>query len=172
MFGNIVIRQVNGRTIISARPKKRDQPTAHQVKTKDRFMHAVDYARRGMAIPEIKGVYQKAVNKKITNAYTAALKDYLNAPVVRVIDASAYKGQPGDMINVEARDDFEVISLTVEIRDATGGLLEAGDAQMMDIKMNWWEYKVTVTNAQVAGSVIVASAKDRPGNVGVKEAAL
>lgn len=165
----MVIRQVNGRTIISNAPRKRDQPTAHQLKTKEKFMRAVDYARRQMAVPEIKALYQKAVNRDLPNAYTAALKDYLNAPVVSVIDAGNYKGQAGDPIFIVASDDFEVRSVTVAIHDATGALLEGGEARKRDLHLEGWEYFATAANASPAGSRIVVTVKDRPGNEGMKD---
>jgi len=170
--GTLVFRQVNGRTVISARPKKRDKPTAHQLKTKAKFLLAVEYAKLQMSIPEMKEIYKKAVNKNIPNAYTAALKDYLNAPVVDSIDSKEYKGSIGDLLFFHAIDDFQVTSVTVEIRDASGSLLEKGEASERDLHRNGWQYSATVANASLAGSVIVATAKDRAGNVANKEIVL
>ncbi|MEJ1239069.1 hypothetical protein WBG78_13120 [Chryseolinea sp. T2] len=173
MLGStLVFRQVNGRTVISARPKKRDKPTAHQLKTKAKFMLAVEYAKAQMSIPELKEIYKKAVNKNIPNAYTAALKDYLNAPVVDSINAKEYKGRVGDILFFHATDDFQVMSVTVEIRSAAGELLEKGEASERELHRNAWEYKATVDNTNLAGSVIVATAKDRAANSDTKEMVL
>jgi hypothetical protein len=164
----LVIRQVNGKTVISSAPKKRDVPTEHQLKTKARFMLAVDYAKKQMANPEIKAMYKKAAKGDIPNAYTAALKDFLNKPAVSLIDVKEYNGQVGSKIHVVAKDDFEVVSVRVDIYDATNALLETGYAAPVE-KRNTWSYAVGMFNTQVAGSRIVVTARDRPKNEGVKE---
>ncbi|MGC3945952.1 MAG: hypothetical protein QM762_15765 [Chryseolinea sp.] len=170
MFGGtMVFRQVNGETIISARPKKRDKPTEHQLKTKGRFLKAVEYARSQMAIPENKALYQKAINRKIPNAYTAALKDFLNAPVVAQIDTTEYTGQVGSILHFRISDDFEVVSVRVEIFDSLGFSLESGQAKAWDLQGDGWEYNATMINTKVAGSRIVVTAKDRPGNTTARE---
>jgi hypothetical protein len=168
MLGNLVIRQVNGRTIISTRPKKRDVPTDHQLKTKARFMLAVDFAKRQMADAGIKAQYQKAAVRNIPNAYTAALKDFLNKPTVTLVDVKDYTGAIGSVIHVKAQDDFEVVSVRVDIYDAANALLESGYAAPNE-KRNGWSYAVGKLNVPTAGSRIVVKAKDRPKNEGVKE---
>ena len=163
-----VIRQVNGKTVIQSAPKKRDVPTEHQLKTKARFMLAVDYAKKQMANPEIKAMYKKAAKGDIPNAYTAALKDFLNKPAVTLIDVKEYNGEVGSKIHVVAKDDFEVASVRVDIYDATNALLETGYAAHAK-RHNTWSYAVGKLNAQVAGSRVVVTARDRPRNEGVKE---
>lgn len=166
----LVIRQVNGRTIISNRPKKRDKPTDHQLKTKEKFMRAVAYAKQQIADPERKSLYKAGVNRTIPNAYTAALKDFLNAPVVREINVTTYKGEVGNVIHIVATDDFEIVSLIVDIYDGAGALLESGEAVRADLTLVGWNYVATLVNEKIAGSRIVVTAKDRPGNITLKEA--
>lgn len=170
--GTIVYRQVNNVTICSTRPKKRDKPTEHQIKTKGKFLKAVEYAKQQMALPEMKALYQKAVNSRIPNAYTAALKDFLNAPTVMEVRTSEYNGQAGSRLSCIVHDDFEVMAVKMEIFDQTGRLLESGYAEKMDLQADGWEYKATVANPTATGSRIVITGTDRPGNAGVKEVVL
>ena len=168
MLGNLVIRQVNGKTIISIRPKKREVPTDHQLKTKARFMLAVDYAKKQMADPNSKALYKKAAVREIPNAYTAALKDFLNKPTVTIVDVKDYTGAIGSEIHVVAKDDFEVASVRVDIYNAADALLESGYAAPNKVR-NGWSYAVATLNMPTAGSRVVVTAKDRPKNESVKE---
>lgn len=166
--GTFVIRQVNGKTVISSRPKKRDVPTEHQLKTKARFLLAVDYAKKQMADPASKALYKTAVKGDIPNPYTAALKDFLNKPTVAIVDVKEYSGEIGSVIQIVAKDDFGVASVRVDIYDAANALLESGYAAPAENR-NTWNYVTGKLNAPLAGSRVVVTAKDRPKNEGVKE---
>lgn len=167
--GMLVIRRVKGNTVISLRPRKRAEPTPHQLETKKRFLQAVAYSRRQMQVPGIKALYTTAVRGKIPNAYTAALRDFLNAPIVHSIKAEEYQGRIGDTILIYATDDFEVTGVTVAIMDASGTLRETGEAERTDFDRDGWEYKSTVENDAARSCKIVVTAMDRPGHTGVME---
>ncbi len=168
MLGNnIVFRQVNGETIMSNRPKKRETLTAHQEKSKARLTIGASYARRQMEIPYIKALYKQGVTKKLTNAYTVALTDFLTAPSIGHVDVSRYDGSIGSVIEIEAHDDFEVASVTVSLYDAVNKLIESGDATR-SIR-GTWTYETTKLNADVTGSRIVVKVMDRPGNAVSRE---
>jgi hypothetical protein len=165
--GTIIFRQVNGRTIISKAPPKREKPTPHQEKTKARFLQGVAYAREQMKVPYLKALYSKGVTVKKTNPYTVALADFLRAPTIHMIVVSKYNGRIGSIVRVEAADDFQVVSVTVSIFDHENVLLEAGEAVLeTDAK---WTYAAMVENDKVMGSRVVVVAADRPGNKTKKE---
>jgi hypothetical protein len=83
MIGNrYVLRQLNGVTVISRRPKKSFSQTAKQKQSRQRFRRATDFAKREMNNPERKEYYKElAVKNQLPNAYTAAIKSYLRGDV-------------------------------------------------------------------------------------------
>ena len=74
-------------------------------------------------------------------------------------------GRVGDPARIVTLDDFEVVSVDVVIRDAADAVLEQGPAALVDGK---WTY--AATTVVVAGETVTieATAKDHPGNPGVK----
>jgi hypothetical protein len=64
-------------TIMSNRPKKAKEMTAHQQATKSRFLLAVEYAKRQMADPVLKAKYEPGPGSEFASAYIAAVTDYL-----------------------------------------------------------------------------------------------
>lgn len=73
------------------------------------------------------------------------------------------------MIEIHAKDDFRVVTVSVIILLPTGVLLEEGNAVLNPINRNKWTYKATQVNNELAGSVIIATAYDLPGNSGSLE---
>src|SRR5688572_18839379 len=83
MLGDVVVyRESKGQMIMSNRPKKPEVPTSHQIKTKSRFMMAVQYAKGQMQDPDAKAEYQMAVTNKVISAYGVAMADYLKGPEI------------------------------------------------------------------------------------------
>jgi hypothetical protein len=70
------------------RPEKRNVITPHQQKMKNRFMEAVAFAKKMIADPVTKALYQPGPESKFTSAYAAALADYLKRPVIDDVDVS------------------------------------------------------------------------------------
>ncbi|MFN8311164.1 MAG: hypothetical protein U0289_00035 [Cyclobacteriaceae bacterium] len=78
--GICVFRQVNGQTIISIMPRKRDRSleTDAQRATYERMRTASRYAKEVLLDPGWALQYRAmAKNRKLPNAYTAAVTDYL-----------------------------------------------------------------------------------------------
>ena len=160
----LVYRQLYGEQIVSVRPAKRDVPTPHQQKTKEKFIRGVRYAKAQMKKPEIKALYAQQITRTKTNAYTVALVDFLNPPTVNEIFPYHYDGTLGGYIDIEAVDDFEVVSVTVSIYDDQSILIEEGKAVQQTLHFGRWRYEATVVNPTLIGSKIIATAMDRPGN--------
>ena len=72
---------------------------------------------------------------------------------------SAYLGQIGDAITVQATDDVEVVNVTVVIRASSGAVLEQGPATKLD---TCWVYHATTSTPPGAKPTIEATAMDRP----------
>ena len=77
----------------------------------------------------------------------------------------AYKGLPGDIITVNARDNFEVVKVQVAIYSPADVLIEGGFAVANSDGISW-NYVITQGNNEVSGSKIKATAFDMPGNQG------
>ena len=69
-------------------------------------------------------------------------------------------------IAIRAVDDFRVVSVRVEIYDASGTLLEEGKAEEDKWGLDWI-YTATQANTPLAGTKNIAIATDVPGNEGI-----
>jgi hypothetical protein len=56
--------------------------------------------------------------------------DYWKPPTADEIDLAAYTGVIGDPITTRATDEFEVVGVTVLVRDASNAVLEQGAAAL------------------------------------------
>ena len=97
--------------------------------------------------------------------FAFVMGDFLKPPVVEAIDATGYHGVVGDLIKVSARDDFEVASVSIVIRDAADAVLEQGPAALVGGQLT---YATTVAVPAGDTVTIEAVATDRPGHTGGK----
>jgi hypothetical protein len=75
---DFVVKQYKGRIVITGFPKKtKKKPTAAQVARRVRFIYAVKTAKKIIANPEQKALYERNLNGK-RNAFQAALSEILN----------------------------------------------------------------------------------------------
>ncbi len=88
--------------------------------------------------------------------------------MVDKVDADQYSGQPGQMIVVQAHDDFEVTGVNVQITSVGGQPVENGSAVQNPPNSGRWTYTTTQTVSNVTGVQVTATASDRPGNVGTR----
>lgn len=146
-------------------------PTEKQAKTRDLFSEAAQYANGVMSSTDLKKEYEKKLTPGKT-IFNLAVRDYLKPPVIRAIDSSGYKGVPGSVIVVNAKDDFRVAEVQLRIHTAAGVLLEEGKAVLDPVKRSLWNYTATQNNAVLTGSVVTAKALDLPGNAGSLEVTL
>jgi hypothetical protein len=174
MLGDVVVyRQQRGVMVMSNRPKKRDEPTDHQKVQSSKFKRAAAYANGQMDIPEAKAEYDERIdNKKFLSGYSVAVADYLKGPEITLVDTSGYTGQAGDLILVDATDNFKVTSVNVEIRSAADALIEQGAAVQDPLNELSWNFTATQANAQLAGTKIIVKAKDKPNNITTKDMVL
>ena len=136
-----------------------------------RFLEAVQYSKQQMADEESREMHESAVPDKGRSARLVAMTDYLSVPKLRDIDTSGYLGNVGNTIQIWATDDFMVTGVKVTVKDKSGKVIEAGEAEP-DGKVNIWKYKATVSNPSLKGTTIQATAFDRPGNKGSLEVTL
>lgn len=169
--GTIVLRSMGDKTIVASLPGKRNKlPSPGQLLQQERFKEGSDYSRSVKANPTELAEY-KARAKSGESPLTLALTDYLRAPKVTVVDTAAYKGKKGDLIRIRAVDDFLVKSVKVQVLASDGSLFEEGMATLQANGMDWL-YKGSTDVLDLTGAKIVATAMDKPGNIGVLEKAL
>lgn len=167
-----VYRKRGNDTFLARMPVKTDAPpTDKQNNVRDQFAAASQYARGAMEDPVLKKAYAKKAPPGKT-AYNMALRDFLKAPRVQVIDTENYDGKPGSTIVITARDDFRVISVTVSIHSADGQLLEKGEAVLNPLYRERWTYTAQQSNTSLTGSKIRVVARDLPANPGIGEVTL
>lgn len=164
MLGDmLVFRQLNGQTIVSAKPKKPISRTPKQQEGQERFKRAVAYAKASMANPHLKELYATGISARCTSAHQVAIADFLNAPRIDAVDASHYKGEVGNTISVNATDDFMVASVQVTIHTADGEVIETGAAAKHPLD-DCWIYTTTQQHAAYTSSQVTVTASDLPGN--------
>jgi hypothetical protein len=165
-----VYRTKGDKTIIAKMPKKRGETvlTAQQESIREKFASAAVYAQTAMSSEALSKEYRKKANVNRTAANVAA-RDYLKPPRVKDIDTENYTGAVGSVIAIRAIDDFRVARLHVKISAADGTLIEQGEAVQQPINKSLWDYTTQQNNANVAGTKIMATAFDLPGNKGTLE---
>ncbi len=161
----LVFRQhANGRVSVGDAPRPSAKaPTAAMAAQRQRFQQAAFYGRAIQQDPARKAAYETGIDVNTQSAYAVAVADYLNAPNIQAVDFSAYRGQVGDVILIQATDDFAVHHVHVRIQNPDGSLVEEGDATP-DPDGYTFRYAATARNASLAGDKIIVSAYDNPGN--------
>lgn len=164
----MTLRIRKGKTIVGVKRGPNSlPPTEEQLAVQNKFTDAATFAKNAIQDPVLKAAYQKAA-KGGQSAYNAALRDAALPPVIKLIDTSAYKGQTGDIITINAQDVLPPVGLKVTVLSQAGVELENGDALPDDHK-RYWKYTVTAANAALTGTVIRVEATDIPGNKGSRD---
>lgn len=173
MFGKqVVFKERAGETFVSAPPEvdENRQPTAKQLTIQERFKNSIAYAKAAIQNAVTKAAYL-LVAKRNQSAYNIAFRDGFNVPKVSGIISQGYQGRIGDVIVVQAKDDFKVTGVQVAIYTMDNELVEQG-AAVPDASGLSWIYTATEDHIALDGSTIKATAKDVPGNEGSLELTL
>ncbi len=171
-FGKrLVYRQRGGKTIIASRPlRKRNPNTPRQQEVREIFSEGILYAKTVIADELTKALYQAKVKGNQT-AFNLALSDFCKAPQITKYNVAEYAGQAGDKISIRAVDDFKVEWVKLQIKDCAGSTIEEGTA-VLSANGADWIYIATAANPTLAGSKLIISAGDLPGNITIKEVIL
>ncbi len=95
----------------------------------------------------VKKVLYKSAATGMQSGFNVATADAFTPPVVNKITTDKYHGVSWeDSITIDATDDFKVESVSVAIHDATGNLIEQGNAVLQTDSPDWL-YTATVANA-------------------------
>lgn len=167
LVGGLVFRSYEGMTVVaeapSAPPRSRKRTELQELYL-SRFGDASRYATALTRDPVMKALYRKKAKKmKLSNAYTAAVAEYLRKTKVESIDTRRYTGKAGGSIAVVARKkDFVVDSVQVTITTKAGVEVEKGQAVQNSSEK--WIYKSTTDTTAMEGCIITVDTKDKQGN--------
>ncbi|SKB64998.1 hypothetical protein SAMN05660841_01692 [Sphingobacterium nematocida] len=163
---NLVFRQRGDQTIISKTPRiPTDRVmTAKQVAVQYKFYDATQYAKSVMLDDDLKAEYKRKANVN-QSAYNVAFKDYFTDPEIRRVDDRAYEGEVGDKISFHVKDVMVLRSLSVEILDSQGDVLESAAAVLKDRSDSEWVYTATVQNPDFLDSKYRVTMVDKPNKV-------
>jgi len=168
-LGDLVFKRYGDEVVIARAPEMDGRTfTPGQLAAQERFRKAAQYGKLAFAEPATRSAYEAAAQEASKPLFALMVADFFHAPVIDEVDASRYTGQAGETIVIQAHDDFEVIGVTVSIKDSGGQTVESGAATQNPPDSGRWVYTTTQAVANVSGASITATASDRPGNLGVK----
>ena len=170
-LGDLVFREVRGKTFAGRKPSGSGEPTADQTAQRERFKQAAAYGKSALANESTRALYEAAAKNKDMPVFAATIADFFNAPVIDALDLVLYNGQEGDPITVSARDDFAVMNVHVSITDEQLNPIESGNAVETSAGSGRWVYTATTSVAPDTNVLIKAVATDRPGGTAVKSEA-
>jgi hypothetical protein len=164
----LVFRQRYGQTVVSKMPQQEAKVSEKQAEHRSRFQQAVFYGKAAIATPETASLYKTGATGG-KSPFNVAVADFLNAPDIVHVNLSGYAGNAGDVILIDATDDFAVVSVTVRIVNENGIVEEGAAVRGIGYR---WIYTATQNNGDTATSRITVSASDLPGNVTDHESSL
>ena len=164
-LGPLVVRQVGDQTIVQAAegPGPRAPRSPKQQAHLDRMYRAQCYAKAQLQDPDATARYATGIDQRRTSAYTVAVADFMNPPVVTALLTAHYHGQPHDALLITATDDFAVAAIHVSLYAPAGALLETGPAALLPDGR--WRYLAQTTQPTLPGLRVEAEARDYAGNV-------
>lgn len=166
-IGDLVFREMKGKTVVSRKPVITAAPTEGQIEARSRFKMAVDYGKGAMSGEDMRSLYKAAAKQRDLPVYAVMIADYFNAPTIHSLDLDGYTGQAGSVFGIIVTDDFAVASVTVQILDGFGNLVESGPASQAFDGPNRWNYNATATITSDITIEVVA--RDFPGGVTVRQ---
>lgn len=170
MFGKqVVFKKRNGKAYIAAPPEvdENRKATPGQLALQVKFKRCIAYAKRALKNDDIIQRYT-VMTKRHQSPYNVAFLDAFYSPEVESMILQGYQGQAGNIIVVQAKDNFGVEEVRVSIHDANNVLLEEGLAVANNDGLNW-TYTAAQPNPALPGSKITAKAYDLAGNEGLLE---
>lgn len=162
-IGPLTYRKTEHGNVLSQFSARTNAPTAAQLQVREQFRAASAYAKRILADPELGPRYALAAAAKGMKPRPFAVRDFFNEPVVQLIDVSEYHGTVGQVIKVQAFDDFEVTGVDVAVLDGENAVIFQGAAVLTN---GLWQLAATVGIAVGETVTIKATATDRPGHTG------
>ena len=162
-LGDMYVAQYGDKFLLKRRPQQKHKSAGPPQKNRANLLKINAYWRQVKAQPELKVLYERAAHLKGKRAIDLAKADFMHPPEVTSIDVSGHTGQPGDMIRVQAQDDFEVVSVSVRILGLSGEVIEQG-AATFEAGSGCWRYAASTILPAGKPVVVEATATDRASN--------
>jgi hypothetical protein len=164
-FGNIVFRASKGKTVMCRKPDvSGNDATEGQAAHRERFRKAVAYGRSVMADAEMLAMYKQASERRDIPVFALTVADFFNAPTINDVDLSTYTGKAGDVITVNAMDDFGVAKVHVALTQVSGGTpIESGYAVETAAGSGVWVYTAKLGVSAGSNVNVNVVATDHPG---------
>lgn len=165
IFGQqVMLKQRRGQIIMTILPvKPAREPSTKQTVVRERLKLAAKYGNVVRNDPALAAEYAPKARKGMS-VYRQAVNNFLKPPVIREVNTSAYHGKPGEKISVTTLNDFKLTSVTVEIIDLNGIVVEEGKCEFVLPSGNY-EYTATRKLSPHKGTTVLAKATDLPGHV-------
>jgi hypothetical protein len=160
----IVFKQRDGKTYVSAAPRKAERESEKQKEHRNRFRKAASYAKEA----QYEDNYLAVATQKGKPAYNLAIADFFNAPNIEKVDVSNYSGKAGDVILITVIDDFAVKAVTVRIIDNEGVLIEESSAVQSELDYEW-VFTAQQNTDNLSGYKLEVLASDIPHNLSIYE---
>jgi hypothetical protein len=165
---SFIYRQQNGQTVILPHTVPKDRPSKAQKANRNRFSEAKDYAKAVLADPLRRACYRRLAAERKCPSNALLIANFLNPPMIELVELSEYRGRVGDRIRVVAEDPIEVVSVMVTLRLAgTGKVLESGDATR---DHDVWVYRSTEAAENLREVRVEIAAANRAGTTGTHTA--
>ena len=167
--GQVVFKKRRGRRYVAGPPNHDENriPGKDEQANRDRFKRSNEYASEAIKDKATKEMYEARATKRQT-ANNVAFSDAFHPPVILGIITNGFKGVAGDVITVQAKDNFKVASVKIAIYDNSNVLIEEGEAVDNNDELNWM---YTAANNS-RGSKIIVKVYDLPENETVREVTL
>ena len=163
-IGDLVYRKYGNKTVVSKAPDfTRRKLSIAQEASNDRFREAMNWARKAREDPEIWAFYSKK-RKGMQTLFNVAVRDFMSLPRIEKIRAGSYHGNPGDVITIEARDNYKVTGVIISIVNARKQEIECGIGVQNPFELFEWNFEAKETNPFWAGGRIEVVVRDLPGN--------
>jgi hypothetical protein len=165
--GNHVMKTRGDKSIIATRPKPPKKLATgdaqqSQAAVRLQFQRATLYAKTAMKNAALKEQYS-AVRRNNQTAHNVAFQDAFKGPVLSDLRTDKYTGAAGQVILVQAMDNFRVSTVEFKLTSADGTLIEQGVAVQAENGFQWG-YTTQVANPAIPGTTILVTATDVPNN--------
>jgi hypothetical protein len=163
-IGDLVfVRTKDGKVIVRHRPVRKAQFTAGELAGQSLLAQANVYVRRIRQEPDEYALYQRAATLNGKRACDLAKADFYHPPVINDVDLSSYGGNAGQVIRVEAIDDFGLTTVMLTIAELDGSLVEHG-AAILEPSSSKWVYQAQVSVLSGRTLIVHVTAADHAGN--------
>jgi hypothetical protein len=162
--GMVFVRRSEGEVLVRRRPVRVAPFTAGELANQQQHRQALAYVTRIRQDPALYAPYQAAAKIRRKRACDLAYADFRYPAQVNEVDLTAYSGQPGQVIRIQATDEFQVRAVGVAVAQLDGTLLEQGAALPAEDGAEW---RYTAQAAALPGQVLTVqiTASDLAGNV-------